>query len=285
MTNKTFLSAISLVMVLSVFAGTATAGNTVQVLPSDMATNISDVVAHPQSWFFYNDENDTIDNSLGSFVVGPSTAPLGAGSVQMSVSGTQRKNLATYQFSGTPLSSITKLAFSTYNPSAGNGGSSTRSGYLQFNVDFNGTDTWQRRLTFVPANNGTVVQDSWQEWDVIAGGNAAWTYSGAVWPGTGISGFTPRTWSDILASYPGVRIRVTDSFLGVRVGEPYANGYTENVDKFVFATAAGETTFDFEPAIGPATNKDQCKNDGWKVFNSPHYKNQGECVSSVVSQK
>lgn len=31
------------------------------------------------------------------------------------------------------------------------------------------------------------------------------------------------------------------------------------------------------------TNKDQCKNDGWKTFNNPTFKNQGACVSYVVS--
>lgn len=35
---------------------------------------------------------------------------------------------------------------------------------------------------------------------------------------------------------------------------------------------------------GPATNKDQCKNGGWMAFNNPSYKNQGQCVSSVVRQ-
>ena len=29
------------------------------------------------------------------------------------------------------------------------------------------------------------------------------------------------------------------------------------------------------------TNKDQCKKDGWKAFNNPSFKNQGDCVSSV----
>ena len=37
------------------------------------------------------------------------------------------------------------------------------------------------------------------------------------------------------------------------------------------------------PLVGPATSKDQCKNDGWKTFNNPTYKNQGDCVSKVVS--
>jgi len=33
------------------------------------------------------------------------------------------------------------------------------------------------------------------------------------------------------------------------------------------------------PAI--PTNKDQCKEDGWKVFTNPNFKNQGQCVSYV----
>jgi hypothetical protein len=35
--------------------------------------------------------------------------------------------------------------------------------------------------------------------------------------------------------------------------------------------------------VGPPTNKDQCKNDGWKKFNNPTFKNQGQCVSYVES--
>lgn len=209
-------------------------------------------------WLFYNDETDTIDNSLGTFLAGPGTTPAGIGSAQISVSGTQRRNLATYQFAGTPLSSITTLAYSTYNPSAGNGGSANRSGYLNFNVDFNGSDTWQRRLVFLPVDNGTVVQNSWQEWDGVNGGNALWRYSGATWPaGIGEPGTTPgsttKTWSQILSTYPGVRIRVTDAFMGIRVGEPYADGYTENIDLFKFGTSAYTTNFDFEPVAVTAT--------------------------------
>lgn len=202
--------------------------------------------ANLNGWLFYNDETDTIDNSLGTFVNGPGTPPVGTGSAQISVSGTQRRNLATYQFSGTPLINITTLKFSTYNPSAGNPGSPNRSAYLNFNVDFNGSDTFQRRLTYVPNVNGPVTQDNWKEWDAIAGGSAKWLYSGPTWPGGAVPGTTPKTWSQILAEYPGVRIRVTDSFMGLRVGEPYADGYTENIDSFKFGTASGTTTYDFD---------------------------------------
>jgi hypothetical protein len=232
-----------------------------------------------EGWFLYDDNTDTIDNSLGEFVLGPETAPAGVGSLEIATIGTGRPNVATYQFAGTPLASITELKFSTYNGSAGNpSGDTQRSGYLQFNVDLNGTDTWQRRLTYVPRNQGVgvVSQDTWQEWDAIAAG-ALWGYSGGTWPITGGTGL--KTWGQILIDYPGVRIRVTDAFLGVRVGEPYTDGYVENIDAIKFGTAAGTTLFDFEPKA-----TDICKKSAWMLLSradgSP-FANQGDCVSYV----
>lgn len=35
--------------------------------------------------------------------------------------------------------------------------------------------------------------------------------------------------------------------------------------------------------VGPPTDKDQCKGDGWKTFNNPKFKNQGDCVSYVAT--
>lgn len=160
----------------------------VTVHPDDMATNSIQPVLNSSLWFFYNDETERVDNNLGSFVVGPASAPAGLGGVQVNVSGTQRRNLATRQFGGTRLSGITTMQFSTYNPSAGNGGSANRSAYLQFNVDFNGSSTsFQGRLLFLPSDNGTVQQDTWQTWETI-GPDTRWRYSGATWPGTAIAG-------------------------------------------------------------------------------------------------
>ena len=36
------------------------------------------------------------------------------------------------------------------------------------------------------------------------------------------------------------------------------------------------------PVLTTPTNKDQCKNDGWKTFNNPTFKNQGQCVSFIT---
>jgi len=249
----------------------------IEVHHSDLANDFSKVMSDPTKWFFYNDETDVIDNSLGLFVSGPNTAPRGDGSIEISVSGSQRRNIATYQFSGTPLANIQTLAFSTYNPSVGNVGSTSRAGYLNFNVTFDGNDTWQKRLAFVPSVNSTVVQDAWQEWDAIDNGNALWSWSGFagngnMWPDNNASEY--RTWSDILTAFPNIAIRTTDSWLGVRVGEPYVDGYTENIDLFKFEVGFHTKIWDFEPeavcAPGPSwANSVVESHQGTKKDDSP----------------
>ncbi|MCA9369409.1 hypothetical protein KC721_03855, partial [Candidatus Woesebacteria bacterium] len=83
----------------------------VVIRQADIAVSIVDVLSDTTSWFFYNDETDAIDATLGSMVFGKATPPYGLGSAKISVTGTQRRNLATYQFSGTKLSEITELGF------------------------------------------------------------------------------------------------------------------------------------------------------------------------------
>jgi hypothetical protein len=39
------------------------------------------------------------------------------------------------------------------------------------------------------------------------------------------------------------------------------------------------------PLVGPPTSKDQCKKGGWKNFNNPSFKNQGQCVSYYEHHK
>ncbi len=36
--------------------------------------------------------------------------------------------------------------------------------------------------------------------------------------------------------------------------------------------------------VGPPTTKDQCKHDGWKTFNNPSFKNQGQCIKWVEAK-
>jgi hypothetical protein len=100
---------------------------------------------------------------------------------------------------------------------------------LNFNIDFDGSDTWQRRLVQIP---DSVPANTWVEVDALAD---TWTLSGGNWP-VGVntvapfSGATPRSWNDILADYPNAALRTTDSFFGIRVGHPGPIGEESYVD-------------------------------------------------------
>ena len=57
------------------------------------------------------------------------------------------------------------------------------------------------------------------------------------------------------------------------------------VDYTPFLTSAAATPC-APPPVGPPTNKDQCKDDGWKSFNVPRkFKNQGDCIQYVNTGK
>lgn len=200
----------------------------------------------------YNDTLDTIDNTLGSFVAGPASPIHGTGSVQFTLGASplDRKNIATFQFSGTPLASITQMSFGTYSHNGSGGAGLTESPYLNFNVDFTGTSTaFQYRLVYVPSANGSTPQDTWNINDAINGGNAKWTWSrfaanGNTWPDGNTNEY--RTWSSIKTAFPSARLLPVGGWLGVRVGEPGPTGYIGNVDFFSIGTGGTPTVYDFE---------------------------------------
>lgn len=87
----------------------------------------------------------------------------------------------------------------------------------------------------------------------------------------------------------------TESGGGV-VNDPVADA-SRTVDSILFRTGGAAapatlgngflidnlSTMSGPVLVGPPTNKDQCKKDGWKAFNNPTFKNQGDCVSFVQS--
>jgi len=220
-------------------------------------------------WFMYNDTNDTIDNTLGSFVAGPEPSPHGRGSVQFTLGASplDRKNIATYQFRGKSLASITKMSFSAYSHSGVAG--PTESPFLNFNVDFTGSSsTFQGRLVYVPSANGPVPQDTWNTFDVINSGNALWTWSrymssGNKWPDNDPNQY--RTWSAIKTAFPNARILPGDGWLGIRVGEPGPTNYTGNVGSFTLGTTIGTTRFEFEPRFLVRALFTHIGNQDWRV--------------------
>jgi len=89
---------------------------------------------------------------------------------------------------------------------------------------------------------------------------------------------TGTSWEDYFRDVEGNPTRTVDSIL-FRTGgaaAPATAGKGFLIDNLTLASG---------PAmIGPPTDTDQCKDDGWKTFNNPAFKNQGQCVSSVVKE-
>lgn len=61
----------------------------------------------------------------------------------------------------------------------------------------------------------------------------------------------------------------------------WSDNYQGGARSGTFATVSGAAE---ELDVTP-TSKDQCKNNGWKSFTNPSFKNQGQCVSSVANGK
>lgn len=201
-------------------------------------------------WVALDDFLD-VNTSLLTFQSGPGTPPFGTGSVNLTTTN-EAYVLATFQYAGVPLSDITVMEYSTYQPSS-NTDDPSNAGLLLMAVDFYGQRLPGDILQYIPSENGTPVQDAWQTWDAIANGTALWSYFGScgcTWPNSAIPGDTPRTWADITSSYKLASItQATDPMFGVLVtnldaGETFA----ENINEITFGTTSGTTRFVFGQA-------------------------------------
>lgn len=80
----------------------------------------------------------------------------------------------------------------------------------------------------------------------------------------------------IFNSSQGLLIGANDGFGGSN--RKFTNGIVDDVK--IYNVSLGEIT-PTPTLVGPPTNKNQCKDGGWKTFNNPTFKNQGQCVEYV----
>lgn len=216
---------------------------------------------------------DTRPGGTVNFVNDP-TSPYGSGALQLKTDST---NAAKAQFlngdeAGTALSDVTELSYYTKQNSA-----SFSAGLPSFQlaIDTDGTigdGLGFTTLVYEPYNNfgnAAVQNNTWQQWDVDAG---------TFWSSRSVGGLTagaggPPFYSiqQVLALNPNA---VVVAF-GVNIGT-FNPIYDVETDGVVF----NGTVYDFEAS---PSKKDDCKNDGWKLFSNPSFKNQGACVSYVAS--
>ena len=215
-------------------------------------------------WVFYNDSTETISTTSVSskydFVADPAASnPTTKGALRFS-NPTDKMDIASFRYAGTKLKDIAAIGYDSYNTSGAAGTT-----YIQFNVDFDGTDTWQKRLTYIPATS----DGAWQSNEGVQGGDGMWQWSGGnLWPDGKTA--VDRSWDDIVASFPNARIRLTDSNApggGVFVrSEP---GTTNYVDNIYVATESEHITYDFDPTAlsAPADPKWSAGCDATKLMN------------------
>ena len=106
-------------------------------------------------------------------VTGPQRAPFGTGSHRMTVGqySVQTELYRTNAYDGVAVADITRLEYSTFERNTA-GGDDRQPAYLRLSVDndaTDGTDNIDASLFFFPANNGTVVNGEWQNWNVTDG--------------------------------------------------------------------------------------------------------------------
>lgn len=212
------------------------------------AQTINDADPRPPGWFFWNEG----PNGSHGLDVGPSGG-LGSGSARLSVDVTGRESFGTAAYGGIRLRDFSKLKFKTWT----NGPTAP---VLQFDVDNDLTEntilsdtTYQGRLSFQPT--AAVVQNGWQQWDVLAPGTLVWgSGSGANRPfSNACTQNSPCLLSDVLAdsTWANLGVHVGGTML-FRQGGPNATDITAFVDDFEVGLNTGNTTYDFEPNGGAA---------------------------------
>jgi hypothetical protein len=254
--------------VLALAAGVVTA---LALAGSASAASVTVTPASLHGWSVVHDTCGAATTGSVSFVSGPAVPPAGTGSVRFTIgaNGDSYETLRTGQYNGTKLSDLTALDYWTYESHFGTGG---QAAYLDLRVDWNNDGIQDDTITFEPiyqTSQGTVTLNSWQHWSAVTG----------LWWSDTLGGPPPLfTLATYIASHPNATILGGSNpnlILATGCGGAAWTNFVGNADKLTI----NGTTFNFEPAIGPPTSKAQCKKGGWRQFNNPSFKNQGQCVA------
>ncbi len=135
-------------------------------------------------------------------------------------------------------------------------------------------------MTLAQAADGTLTGN---------GGNpvGANVYTWVLTSGT-VSGNTISFTANYTATADAVTPQTTINVVGTIASDgtmsgSWSDNYRGGVRTGSWTSTTG--TADALPPVITPTMKNQCKNGGWKTFTNPSFKNQGQCVASVVSKK
>lgn len=161
--------------------------------------------------------------------------------------------------------------------------------------DFGGTRTGTWSITkgvsvpliHTPSNGATITQSALVkvDWTDSVGSNPPFLYQYQAFSDPAYTALVYDSGMTLAASEiptpgtpPGdyyLRVKASNS---ISTESTWSNGAT-NPYKITVIADSTITPTPTLVVVGPPTNKDQCKKDGWKTFNNPTFKNQGQCVS------
>jgi hypothetical protein len=204
--------------------------------------------------------NGWVKNPAGlatvKFVTPPSTPPLGSGSLQLSTPDRSFGRLRDTTHSGTRLSDLTELSYSTYIEQRD---STVDEIFVVLLIDINGDGKTDNNLVFDPRyqnqtfitgvmlNQGFTKINTWQKWDALHGG---W-FIGPVIADDPDHGGWYFDLATYIAKYPNATI-LNDPAKGggsirVSVGGPvFSKNFIGYADNFKIGVKGITTTYDFE---------------------------------------
>jgi hypothetical protein len=216
------------------------------------------------------------DPTSAAFANGPSTPPLGIGSVELAVgaNGASSAQLRSAAYGGVRLGELRELRYSTFVRRSGSGSPAP---YLILDVDYTGDGRADDFLVFEPVYQSLPYfpprpqpaprRDEWQTWDALRGG--WWSVYGTAdaTPGMGV-----KSLSRILAARPGARIVNSAATRGgVRLVAGLGAHRWSNFLGYVDRIVVDVTTYDFD------FDRADCAGDGWRSFTSPSFRNRNQC--------
>jgi len=129
--------------------------------------------AHLQGWRHQAYDNVDYLVSDQQLVDGPATPPAGGGSLRFTLDSDENPDrvelFRTTRYDDTLVRDLRSITFSTF--ARGDVGNATpqQPPYLRLSVDNDGNGSTDTTLLYFPANNGTVLQNTWQSWSAADG--------------------------------------------------------------------------------------------------------------------
>ena len=249
------------------------------------AASAATVVVTPANTHGWSTADTRPGGAVNYVVDGTAPGSPSVGALQLTTDATTAAKAQYLHDAATPIGDVVDLSYDTKQNSASFVGGDPS---YQFLVCLDGVSgsgcTNSSFTTFVyepyQGGGGAVVPGAWQHWDVDSG--LMWssrTYSNGTCSTTAGAGGPPfYTLAAIQSACPNA---VAVGF-GVNVGT-FNPSYNVESDLVQF----NNTTYNFEP-YEVATDKDQCKKDGWKDVtraNGSSFKNQGDCIQYVNTGK